>query len=59
MKRFELMNDKEKGWEVVKPICDALADNGDVLCEKCPFSEGCGNGNNGLMNWLMEEVEYG
>ena len=57
MKRFELLNDKEKGWEVVKPICDALADNGDVLCEKCPFAEMCSQGSNGVMNWLMEEVE--
>lgn len=56
MKRYELLNDDKKAWDVVKPICDALADNGEVLCEKCPFAELCSQGNNGLMNWLMEEV---
>lgn len=59
MKRYELLNDEKKAWDVVKPICDALADNGEVLCEKCPFAELCSQGNNGLMNWLMEEVQDG
>lgn len=57
MKRYELLNDDKKAGDVVKPICDALADNGEVLCERCPFAELCSQGSNGLMNWLNEEVE--
>ena len=59
MKRYELLNDAKKAWDVVKPICDALADNGEVLCERCPFAELCAQGSNGLMNWLNEEVQDG
>jgi len=57
MKRFELLHDENKKWDVVKPICDALADSSEITCEKCPFAEGCGNGNNGLIEWLMEGAE--
>lgn len=56
MKRFEKLNKKETAWEVVKPICDKLADLGDWACQLCPFSDRCSSGHNGVMDYLMEEV---
>ena len=55
MKRFELLNDKNTALDAVMPICDALEEK--VGCRKCPFTDRYYPGNNGVMDYLMEEVE--
>ena len=56
MKRYEQMQDAEKRLEIAQNICDAIMHAvGD--CEKCPFAHRCYKGNNGVMDYFMEEVE--
>ena len=56
MKRYEQMQDAEKRLEIAKHICDAIL-NAVEDCEKCPFAHRCYRGNNGVMDFFMEEVE--
>jgi len=56
MKRFELLRDAKTAEQVIKPICDALAESDEYLCERCPFSERCHSNRNGLLYYLTEEV---
>ena len=56
MKRYEQMQDEKKRLEITKYICDAIL-NAVGDCEKCPFAHRCYKGNNGVMDYFMEEVE--
>lgn len=55
MKRYEQMQDKKKRLEIAHNICDAIL-NAVEDCEKCPFAHRCYKGNNGVMDFFMEEV---
>ena len=59
MKRYELLKDasEQKARELTLEICDALSGLGDWTCQKCPFRTRCNGLRNGVVDYLMEEVE--
>ena len=42
--------------DVATELCVAISDHIED-CEKCPFAHRCYKGNNGVLDFLMEEVE--
>lgn len=51
MTRFEQGEKK-----LARDICDAISEKIEC-CERCPFSDRCRQGHNGILDYLMEEVE--
>ena len=42
--------------DVATELCAAISDHIDD-CEQCPFTDRCSCGRNGVLDYLMEEVE--
>lgn len=54
MKRYELMQDKDKRREVAMEICSMIFER--VECHECPFDNRCKYMYNGAMAYFEEEV---
>lgn len=44
--------------DVATELCVAISDHIED-CEQCPFTDRCGRGHNGVLDYLMEEVQDG
>ena len=54
MKRYELLSEKERVFDLSIEICNKISEK--IECENCPFTERCKRGHNGVFDYLMEEV---
>ena len=54
MTRFERFIDMDVE-DVATVLCDDISDK--VNCNDCPFTDRCRFGHNGVLDYLMEEVE--
>lgn len=57
MTRFEKLT-KSDPKTISHEICDKIL-NAVEDCEGCPFSDKCGPGHNGFVEYLLEEVQDG
>ena len=56
MKRYEMLQDERKRHDVARDICDLISEKVED-CESCPFTDRCGRGHNGVLDYFMEDVQ--
>lgn len=57
MRRIDFMlQDVETSARIfAEHMCDQIS--AKVECDDCPFTDRCGRGHNGVLDYLMEEVQ--